>query len=241
MPGRAADPTLFAADSTPAPTAVPTAPLYPWGHPGGRQARGARERSAAMDTHATPAPRTLPVPRNGVDTPKLFATIAAVADQPSLARFQFRAQGRWMGGTHCRSTVSSFYGVGGEMRHAMSFLTDSDHPKVLCGEDRGPTPVEHLLHALAGCLTAGIANIAAARGVTLDTVECMVEGDIDLRGILGLSEEVRNGFEAIRVTFRIEGDAPREMLQKIVDQSRARSAVLDVLTRGVPVAVALAA
>jgi uncharacterized OsmC-like protein len=197
-----------------------------------------------MDTHVTtdmPAPKKLPVPRNGVDTPKLFATIAAVADQPSLAAFKFRAQGKWMGGTHCRSTVAGFYGVGGEMKHAMPFTAESDHPKVLCGEDQGPTPVEHLLHALAGCLTAGIANIAAARGVTLQSVDCMVEGDMDLRGILGLSQEVRNGFQAIRVTFKVNGDAPAEMLQKIIDQSRARSAVFDILTKGVPVSIALEA
>jgi uncharacterized OsmC-like protein len=160
-----------------------------------------------------------------------------VADQPSLAGFQFRAQSQWMGGTHCRSTVSGFHGVGGELKHTMPFTADSDHPKVLCGEDRAPTPVEHLLHALAGCLTAGIANIAAARGVTLHSVECAVEGDIDLRGILGLSEEVRNGFQAIRVRFTLKSDAPPEMVRKIVDQSRARSAVLDVLTKGVPVSV----
>jgi uncharacterized OsmC-like protein len=197
-----------------------------------------------MDTHVTtdmPAPKKLPVPRNGVDTPKLFATIAAVADQPSLAAFKFRAQGTWMGGTHCRSTVAGFYGVGGEMKHVMPFTAESDHPKVLCGEDQGPTPVEHLLHALAGCLTAGIANIAAARGVTLQSVDCMVEGDMDLRGILGLSQEVRNGFQAIRVTFKVKGDAPTEMLQKIIDQSRARSAVFDILTNGVPVSIALEA
>lgn len=197
-----------------------------------------------MDTHATtamPAAKKPPVARNGVDTPKLFATIAAVADQPSLAQFRFRAQGRWMGGTHCHSTVTGFYGAGGEMQHVAAYGADSDHPKVLCGEDRGPTPVEHLLHALAGCLTAGLANIAAARGVTLESCECTVEGDMDLRGILGLSEEVRNGFQAIRVTFDIKGDAPPEMLRKIVEQSRARSAVFDVLTTGVPVSIALKA
>jgi uncharacterized OsmC-like protein len=196
-----------------------------------------------MDTQVSrtemPAPKKVPVPRNGVDTPKLFATIAAVADQPSLAQFQFRATGRWMGGTHCRGSMSGFYGVGGEMRHATTFAADSDHPKVLCGEDQGPTPVEHLLYALAGCLTAGIANIAAARGVTLHSVECIVEGDIDLRGILGLSNEVRNGFQAVRVRFKLKSDAPPEMLRKIVEQSRARSAVFDILTNGVPVSIAV--
>jgi uncharacterized OsmC-like protein len=108
---------------------------------------------------------------------------------------------------------------------------------VLCGEDNGPTPVEHLLHALAGCLTAGIGNIAAVRGVTLHEVESTVEGDIDLQGILGLSDEVRNGYQGIRISFRIRGDAPAEKLREIVEQSRKRSAVFDVLTNGVPVAL----
>jgi uncharacterized OsmC-like protein len=192
-----------------------------------------------VSTSQPPAQRKPPEPRNGVDTPKLFATIAAVADMPALAKFQFRAQGRWMGGTHCRTTVSGYYGVGGEMKHDTAFTTDSDHPKPLCGEDQGPTPVEHLLHALAGCLTAGVANIASARGVNLQSVECNVEGDIDLRGILGLSDEVRNGFSAIRVRFAIQGDAPEETLRKIVEQSRARSAVFDMLANGVPVSIAL--
>ena len=195
-----------------------------------------------MDTHVTaamPAPKKPPMPRNGVDTPKLFATIAAVADQPSLAQFQFRARGKWMGGTHCHSTVTGFYGAGGEMKHRAAFEADADHPGVLCGEDQGPTPVEWVLHALAACLTAGIANIAAARGVTLESVECSVEGDIDLRGILGLSDKVRNGFRAIRVGFKVEGDAPAEKLRQIVEQSRARSAVFDILTNGVPVVIAV--
>jgi uncharacterized OsmC-like protein len=196
-----------------------------------------------MDTHVAvemPAPKKRqPVPLNGVDTPKLFATIAAVGDQPALADFQFRARSRWVKGTHSRSTMSGFYGAGGEMKHRAAFEADADHPGVLCGEDRGPTPVEWVLHALAGCLTAGIANIAAARGVTLEAVECSIEGDIDLRGILGLSGEVRNGFKAIRVAFRVEGDAPAAKLKEIVEQSRARSAVFDMLANGVPVSIAV--
>jgi hypothetical protein len=139
-----------------------------------------------MDTQITQKPKRQPVAMNGVDTPRLLSTIAAVADQPSLAAFRFRADGTWKGGTHCHSTVSGFYGAGSEMKHHTAFSADSDHPAVLCGEDRGPTPVEHLLHALAGCLTAGAANISAARGVRLDLIECSVEGDMDLRGILGL-------------------------------------------------------
>jgi len=193
-----------------------------------------------MET-TTKAPKREPVPMNGVDTPTLFATINAVGAQPELARFTFRATNRWMEGTHSRTSMDTFYGAGDEQRHATAFEYDGDHPAVLVGGDRGPTPVEFLLHGLAACLTAGIANIAAARGVTLTSVESRVEGDIDLRGILGLSDEVRNGYETIRVSFKIAGDAPAEKLKQIVEQSRARSAVFDVLTRGVPVEIAVEA
>ena len=117
------------------------------------------------------------------------------------------------------------------------FEVDGDHPAVLCGEDEGPTPVELLLVALAGCITAGIANIAAARGVELTEVTSTVEGDMDLQGILGLSDDVRNCYENIRISFDIKGDAPEEKLRQVVEQSRARSAVFDVLTNGVPVEV----
>lgn len=180
-----------------------------------------------------------PVPRNGVDTPNLLATINVVAGQPELAKFQFRAKSQWLKGTHSRSTMSGFFGAGGEHSHVAAYKADADHPAVLCGEDNGPTPVEYVLHALASCLTAGIANIAAARGVTLHEVESTVEGDIDLRGILGLSGEVRNGFKAIRVSFRVSGDAPEAKLREIVEQSRARSAVFDIITNGVPVAISV--
>jgi len=195
--------------------------------------------TTATMTAEAPAKKKAPMPLNGVDTPKLFATIGVVAGQPELARFQFRAQSRWVKGTHSRSTMSGFSGAGGEHSHVAAFKADADHPAVLCGEDNGPTPVEYVLHALASCLTAGIANIAAARGVTLDEVESTVEGDIDLQGILGLSDEVRNGFQAIRISFRVKGDAPEAKLREIVEQSRARSAVYDILTNGVPVAVAM--
>lgn len=192
---------------------------------------------AYAPTPGTTAARKPPVPRNGVDTPRLFATINAVAGQPDLARFQFRARSRWVKGTHSRSTLSDFSGAGGEHDHIIAYQMDADHPAVLCGEDNGPTPVEYVLHALASCLTAGIANIAAARGVALDEVEATVEGDMDLRGILGLSDEVRNGFQAIRIGFKVRGNAPEAKLRQIVEQSQARSAVYDILTRGVPVAV----
>ena len=194
-----------------------------------------------MDTPVTtiemPARKAPPAPRNGVDTPKLFATIGAVASQPTLAQFRFRAQSHWVGGTQSRTTIAGFYGVGAEMQHDAPFQASADHPKVLCGEDNAPAPVEWVLHALAACLTAGIANISAARGVILHSVECSVEGDIDLQGILGLSDKVRNGFQAIRVNYMVKGDAPEEKLRQIVDQARARSAVFDILTGHVPVTI----
>ncbi|MGC3996469.1 MAG: OsmC family protein [Anaeromyxobacter sp.] len=178
-------------------------------------------------------------PMNGVDTPTLFATLDAVKAQPQLARFRFRAVNHWQQGTHSRSTLETFEGAGGPQRHQRAFTFDADHPAVLVGRDHGPTPVEFLLHALAACITSGVGNIAAARGVTLYEVESTVEGDIDLRGIFGQSTEVRNGYEQLRVSFRIKGDASPEVLRAIVDQSRARSAVYDVLTRGVPVMIAV--
>jgi len=174
---------------------------------------------------------------NGVDTPTLFATIDAVRNQPELARFTWRASNRWIEGTHSRSQAEAFSGAGGDHAHAVSFRFDGDHPAVLTGKDNGPTPVEFLLYSLAACLTAGIANIAAARGVKLSSVESRIEGPMDLRGILGLSDEVRNGYEKIRVTFKLSGDAPPEKLRAIVEQSRSRSAVFDVLTHGTPVEI----
>ena len=183
--------------------------------------------------------RTPRPPLNGVDTPTLLSTIAFVAGQPELASFQFRAANEWIEGTHSRSAMLSFHGAGAEQKHLKSYFADGDHPTVLCGGDRGPTPVEWLLHALATCLTAGIANIAAARGIKLTSVRSFVEGDIDLRGILGISDEVRNGYRDISIRFEIDGEAPPEKLQQVLEQARARSAVFDVLTNGVPVSVSM--
>jgi uncharacterized OsmC-like protein len=177
-------------------------------------------------------------PVNGVDVTTLLATREAVRSTPEIAQFKFRAANRWVSGTHSVSTYDGFHGVGQEMAHRQTTEVVSDHPEVLVGTDHGPTPVEYLLHGIAACLTAGIANIAAARGVTLTKVESSVEGDIDLLGILGLSDgTVRNGYEQIRVTFHIEGDADDEALRSIVEQSRRRSAVYDALTQPTPVVI----
>lgn len=175
--------------------------------------------------------------RNGVDTATLFATLDAVKGNNDIAKFQFRARNTWVSGTHNRSTIHGFYGAMQEMEHTQAHTLDADHPAVLVGGDSGPTPVEYVLHALAACLTAGIANIAAARGVNLSSVESTVEGDIDLLGILGLGRgEVRNGFQGIKVSFKLEGDEA-DKLRTVVEQSIARSAVYDIVTNGVPVSV----
>jgi uncharacterized OsmC-like protein len=175
--------------------------------------------------------------RNGVDTATLFATIDVVKQAPQAASFQFRAHNEWLSGTHNRSTITDFFGVGEERAHERTFVFDADHPAVLVGQDHGPTPVEFVLHALAACLTSGLANIAAARKVRLTEVRSTVSGDIDLNGILGLNPEVRNGYQGITVRFAIKGDAPAGKLRELVEQSRARSAVFDVITNGVPVTI----
>src|SRR3954452_15685823 len=177
-------------------------------------------------TTTTGSPRT-----NGVDTATLFATLDAVKAQPEIAEFQFRATNSWLDGTHSRSTFSGFHGAMQQLEHQHVTEIDADHPAVLGGTDEAPTPVEHLLHAIAACLTAGVANISAARGVRLTSVRYEVEGDIDLLGIVGRSDgSVRNGYEELRVTFHIAGDAEPDVLRRIVEQTRRRSAVYDALT-----------
>ena len=175
--------------------------------------------------------------RNGVDTATLFATLDAVKQAPEAARFQFRARNEWVSGTHNRTTIADYFGVGEERAHERTFVFDADHPAVLVGQDQGPTPAEFVLQALAACLTAGLANIAAARNITLTEVRSTVAGDIDLNGILGLDPAVRNGYQQITVRFTIKGDAPAAKLRELAEQSRARSAVYDVITNGVPVAI----
>ena len=188
-------------------------------------------------SQATKTERPARQPLDGVNIPALFATIDAVGGQRDLATFQFRATNTWQAGTHSRNSVKSFYGAGGEQEHVREFTVDADHPPVFAAEDNAPTPVELVLCGLASCITAGIGTVAAARGVTLYSVESSIEGDIDLQGILGLSDEVRNGFQNIRMDFKVEGDAPQDTLRAIVEQSRARSAVFDVVTNRVPVEI----
>jgi uncharacterized OsmC-like protein len=156
---------------------------------------------------------------------------------PRRPSSRFRAHNQWVSGTHKRSTTADHFGVGEERSHERTFVFDADHPAVLVGQDNGPTPVEFVLHALAACLTAGLANIAAARRVRLTEVRSTVTGDIDLNGILGLNPSLRNGYERITVRFTIKSDAPAHKLRELVEQSRARSAVYDIITNGVPVTI----
>jgi uncharacterized OsmC-like protein len=173
-----------------------------------------------------------------VDVATLFATLDAVKDQAEIAKFQFRASNTWVSGTHSRSKFSDFYGAMQEMEHKNVTTFEADHPAVLVGQTHAPTPIEFVLHAIASCLSAGLANIAAARGIDLYKVTSTVEGDINLLGIFGLSDgSVRNGYKQIRVTFDIEGDADDATLRGLVEQSRRRSAVYDVLTNPTPVMI----
>ena len=177
-------------------------------------------------------------PRNGVDVPTLFATLDAVKGAPELAQLQFRATNEWVSGTHSRSSIQGFYGAGQEdTSRPAPFMFDADHPDVLVGSNQVPTPVESLLHAIASCLTAGLANVAAARGITLRRVSSRVEGDIDLLGILGLYDAVRNGYRQIRVYFDVEGNASPEQLVALVEQSRRHSAVYEMLLNGTDVQI----
>jgi uncharacterized OsmC-like protein len=174
--------------------------------------------------------------RNGVDTGTMFATLDLIKAQPELAQFQFRATNRWIAGAHNRSTIQGFYAAGGEdTSRTATFELDAGEPAILLGTDTGPNPAEHLLHALAACLTTSIVYVAAARKVELTSVESTITGDMDVRGALGVDEEPRNGFKRIGASFRVTGNAPEDKLREVVDRARKRSAVYDMVTNGVPV------
>jgi uncharacterized OsmC-like protein len=180
----------------------------------------------------------LPTVRNGVDSAQMYGTLDAVKENPELGIFQFRATNTWIDGAHNRTTIQYFYGAGQEDRsRTRAFTVDAGEPKILLGNDTGPNPAELLLSALAACLTVTLVNIATARKVMLNEVSSTLEGNMDVRGALGLSDEVRNGFSDIRVHFDIKGDAPDEKLLELVDRAQARSAVYDMVTNGVPVEV----
>jgi uncharacterized OsmC-like protein len=187
------------------------------------------------------ATTSTPPVRNGVDTATLFGTLDLLAQQPELGRFVFRAHNEWVDGAHNRSTIQGFYAAGAEdTSRSEALVVDAGEPAILLGTDTGPNPAEHLLHALAACLTTSLVYVAAARKVRLTRIESWLEGEMDVRGCLGVDTEPRNGFERISVRFAVEGDAPPEKLREVVARARDRSAVYDMVTNGVPVAVELA-
>ena len=176
--------------------------------------------------------------RNGVDTATLFATLDAIKAQPEIAKLQFRATNRWVDGAHNRSTIKDFYAACAEdTSRTETFTLDAGEPAILLGTDTGPNPAEFLLHALAACVTTSLVFAASARKVRLTSVESTLEGDLDVRGAMGLNDDFRNGFEHIRMTITIAGDAPAEKLRTIVARGTDRSVVFDSITGSVPVTV----
>ena len=180
----------------------------------------------------------LPTVRNGVDSAQMYGTLDAIKETPELGIFQFRAANTWIDGAHNRTSIQYFYGAGQEDRSRPSaFTVDAGEPGILLGTDTGPNPAELLLSALAACLTTTLVYTATARKVLLTHVTSTLTGDMDVRGALGLSDEVRNGFSKVRVHFDIGGEAPEEKLQEIVERAQARSVVYDMVTNGVPVEI----
>lgn len=177
---------------------------------------------------------------NGVNVTQLFGTIDAIGEQKEIAAFNFRASNKWVNGANNRTTVDDFYGACETHTRETPFVFEKDEPPVLLGNDIGANPVEYLLAALAGCVTTGLVYHAAARGIELEEVESTYEGNIDLRGFLGMTDEVRNGYEGINVTFRIKSSAPREQIEELVQIAQERSPVFDCVTNPVPVKVTLA-
>ena len=177
---------------------------------------------------------------NGVNVEALIGARAALAAAPEAAKFKWRATCDWVRGTHSRTTVQNFYGLGAEQSRPKSFRYDADHPELFAAEDKGATPVEYVLVALASCLTAGIASVAQNRQIQLRSIKATLEADMDMQGILGIDSEVRNGFGGIRVTFYIDADATRADIAALVAQSQRRSAVFDIVTNPTNVAVGVA-
>ena len=178
-----------------------------------------------------------PPVNNGVNVEALLGARQALTDMPEAAQFKWRATCEWVNGTHSRSSVQSFFGLGTEHSHKTEFKYDADHPAIFASEDKGATPVEYVLVGLASCLTAGIAAIAQNRNVQLRSVKATLEAGMDLQGILGIDSDVRNGFNGIKVTYEIDADAPKEDIKALVAQSQRRSAVFDVVTNPTNVTV----
>jgi uncharacterized OsmC-like protein len=179
---------------------------------------------------------------NGVNVEQLVGTINLIKENPDLARFKFRATNEWVNGGHSRTTIQGFYGAGSEdASRSQPFVLEGDEPPVLLGENAGPNAVEAILHALASCLSVGFVYNAAAQGIRVENLEFEMEGDLDLHAFLGLSEEVRPGYENIRLTYRVKSDAPRDRLEALCDYVQKTSPVLDIIRNPVPVSIVLAA
>jgi uncharacterized OsmC-like protein len=167
---------------------------------------------------------------NGVNVEALLGAREALTAAPEAAQFQWRANCTWVNGTHSRTSVEGFFGLGEEQRHRTEYSFDADHPEIFASEDNGATPVELVLAGLASCLTAGVAAVAQNREIQLRSVSATLEGDMDVRGILGIDADVRNGFDAIKVTYHIDADASPDDIKSLVAQSQKRSAVYDIIS-----------
>jgi uncharacterized OsmC-like protein len=177
---------------------------------------------------------------NGVAVDRLVETIDHLKANPGLGEFRFRTKNRWINGTHSRAENWSFYGAGSEdVTRRAPHVHEMDEPPLLLGEDQGSNPGEHLLNALSGCVTTTFIAYASAQGVKIDELRTELEGDIDLRGFLGISDDVRPGFREIRVKFFVKSKAPPEKIRELIQLTGRRSAVTDSLSRGVPIHVAL--
>jgi uncharacterized OsmC-like protein len=179
----------------------------------------------------------LPKVVNGVNVDDLYATVDAIKKTPTIAKFNFRIRNEWDQASRNCSTVGAFYGAGQEVSRAKPFVLPTDEPAILLGKDGAANPVEYLLHALAACVTTSMVYHAAARGIEIQEVESSLEGDIDLHGFLELDPNVRQGYQGIRMNFKIKADVPDERLQEIVELGTGHSPVFDSLTKGVPVSV----
>lgn len=176
---------------------------------------------------------------NGVDVNQLFGNIDTIKSAPALGKFKFRANNKWINGGHNQTTINNFHGIQQEHIHADSFVLDADEPPLLLGEDIGPNPVEYALTALAACVTTALVYHAAAKGIKLNSVESRLEGDIDLRGFLGISDDVRRGYDNIRIYYKIDADVPDEQLEELVQMGTKYSPVFDTITNPVTVTAQL--
>jgi uncharacterized OsmC-like protein len=177
---------------------------------------------------------------NGVDIDFLREAREALTAEPEAAKFQWRVTNTWVRGTHSQTTTEAYFGLGEEQHRPREHRFDSDHPELFMAEDEGATPTEVLLAALAGCLTAGVATVASNRDIQLRSVRATLEGDMDVRGIMGLDTDVRNGFSSIKVTYAIDADASADDIEALVAQSQKRSAVYDIITNPTNVTVEVA-